>query len=241
MAEPTTQVPDGARNVDPERPEEGRDALEAVIEAYGGDYADALEHTDELAAVFETAVLVVASADDDDVADVTRTLVTLIRAAEGVSGEGTVALAEGVGENADDLADLLDDVARLQAAGHLSKFAQVAAALAGPLDQDDADRLAETVAENADDVADALDAVMALQRAGQLEPLLETAAALSTVDVDESSARGLNTVLAAVGEAEERAEPVGLVGVVRRLAARDVRAGLGYLLGVVEGIGRRVR
>ncbi|MGB9987994.1 DUF1641 domain-containing protein [Salarchaeum japonicum] len=136
MAKPTTDVPDGALNVEPERPQEGEDALRAVLEEYGGDYADAIEYTDELEAVLETAILVIASADDDDVDNVTQSLVTLVEAGDAISTEGTVALAEGVGENSEDLADALDSVLALQQSGDLDELIEMAGVLSA-LDVDE--------------------------------------------------------------------------------------------------------
>ncbi|GAA0659089.1 DUF1641 domain-containing protein [Salarchaeum japonicum] len=136
MAKPTTDVPDAALNVEPERPQEGEDALRSVLEEYGGDYADAIEYTDELEAVLETAILVIASADDDDVDKVTQSIVTLVEAGDALSTEGTVALAEGVGENSDDLADALDSVLALQQSGDLDELIEMAGVLSA-LDVDE--------------------------------------------------------------------------------------------------------
>lgn len=126
MAKPTTGVPDDALNVEPERPQEGEEALRAVLETYGGDYADAAEYTDELENVIETAILVVASADDQDVDEVTQSLVTLVEAADALSTEGTVALAEGVGENSEDIAETLESVLELQRDGRLDDLIEMA-------------------------------------------------------------------------------------------------------------------
>ncbi|WP_231182854.1 DUF1641 domain-containing protein [Haladaptatus sp. DYF46] len=129
MAKPTTGVPDDALNVEPERPQEGEEALRAVLEAYGGDYADAAEYTEELENVIETAILVIASADERDVDNVTQSLVTLVEAADGLSTEGTVALAEGVGENGEDLAEALESVLELQRDGRLDDLIEMAGTL----------------------------------------------------------------------------------------------------------------
>lgn len=241
MAKPARSVPDSATNTEPERPREGREAIEAVIEEYGGDYADVADHTEELESVIETTVLVMASADDDDVEYITESVVTLVQAADGLSSEGTVALAEGLGENAEGFADLLEDVVRLQEEGHLSMFIDLAETLAEPLDDDDAERLANTVGENADAIADLLDRVMAMEERGELDDLLDLASTLSALDVDEDTARGLNGVLSAVGEAEEESEPVGLLGLFGALSGKDARSGLGYVVEILKGIGSRVR
>jgi len=241
MAKPATSVPESATNAEPELPEGATERLRAVLEEFGDEYADAAEYTDELEDVIRTTLTVVASADDDDVEYVTESVSSLVMIADGLSTEGTVALAGEVGENADEFAPLLDDVIRLQREGHLSKFVQVAEALAEPLDQADAERLADTVGDNADEIADVLDRVMEMQQAGQLEALLDLAGTLSAVDVDESTVRGLNSLLAAVGEAEERSRPVGILGLFGALSGRDARAGLGYVVEVLKGLGSRIR
>ncbi|WP_435101971.1 DUF1641 domain-containing protein [Halarchaeum sp. P4] len=240
MAKPARSVPDSATNREPERPEEGREALEAVIEEYGGDVADAAEYTDELESVIETAILVIASADDEEVDYVTESMVTLVKAGDAVSNEGTVALAESFGENSDEFADLLDDVIRMQQEGHLSQFVTLAETLAEPLDEDDAERLATTVGENADEVANMLDSVLELQKSGQLDDLLALAETFSGLDADENTAEGLNTMLGAVGDAQQESEPVGLFGAMRKLSGSDARAGLGYLIAVLKNLGRRI-
>lgn len=191
MAEPTTGVPDDALNVEAERPKEGEEALRAVLETYGGDYAAAAEYTDELENLIETAIIVIASADEDDVDNVTQSLVTLVEAGDALSTEGTVALAENVGENSEELGG-------------------------------------------------ALESVLELQRDGKLDDLVETAGALAALDIDEGTVESLNRLLGAVEEAEN-AEPVGPIGFLRSLSGRDVRAGMGYLLAVLRGVGRRLR
>ncbi|GAA0306133.1 DUF1641 domain-containing protein [Halarchaeum salinum] len=239
MAQPVREVPEGATNTEPERPQEGREALEAVLEEYGGDYADAAEYTDELESVLETAILVISSADDEEVDYVTESMVTLVQAGDAISNEGTVALAESFGENSGQFADLLDDVVRLQQQGHLTMFLELAGTLAEPLDEDDAERLANTVGENAEELADVLDDLMELKQAGQLDALLDLASTFSALEADETTADALNDVLGAVGEAEEESEPMGLFGAMRAMGSSDARAGLGYVVEILKGLGRR--
>lgn len=129
MAERATTAPDSARNVEPERPQEGEEALRAALETYGGDFADAVEYTDELENILETAILVIASAEDEEVDHVTDSVVTLVQAADAISTEGTVSLAEGVGENSDDLAAALESVLELQQAGQLDDLLDMAGLL----------------------------------------------------------------------------------------------------------------
>jgi len=241
MAKEATTVPDSATLREPELPEGGEDRLRAAIEEFGDEYAAAAEYTDEIENVLKTTVLVLSSADDEEVARVTESVVSLVKAGDALGTEGTVELAEALGENADEFAPLLDDVLRLQSEGHLSKFVQIAEALAEPLDQADAERLADTVGENADEIADLLDRVMEMQQAGELEALLDLASTLSAVEVDEDTARGLTSLLSAVGEAERTSEPVGLLGLFGALSGRNARAGLGYVVEVLKGVGSRVR
>ncbi|GGN09031.1 DUF1641 domain-containing protein [Halarchaeum nitratireducens] len=239
MAQPVREVPESATNTEPERPQEGRDALESVLEEYGGDYADAAEYTDELENVLETAILVISSADDAEVDYVTDSMVTLVKAGDAISTEGTVALAESFGDNSEGFAEVVDDVVRLQQEGHLTMFLELAGTLAEPLDEDDAERLANTVGENAEELADVLDDLMALKQTGQLDALLELAATFSTLDADETTANALNDVLGAVGEAEEESEPMGLFGALGALRSSEARAGLGYVVEILKGLGRR--
>ncbi|GAD51652.1 hypothetical protein MBEHAL_0412 [Halarchaeum acidiphilum MH1-52-1] len=190
MAQPVRDVPEGATNIEPERPQEGEEALRSVLEEYGGDYADAAEYTDELENVLETAILVIASADDEEVDYVTESVVTLVEAGDAISNEGTVTLAESFGENSGEFADLLDDV-------------------------------------------------IELKKSGQLDALLDLAATFSALEADETTANALNDVLGAVGDAEEESESMGLFGAMRAMSGSDARAGLGYVVEILKGLGRR--
>lgn len=168
----------------------GEEALREAIAEHGEDFAAALEHADHVKDLLDTAILVIASADEDEVERVTESLTSLIAAGDALSTEETAALAGAVGDNADDLAGALETLVRLERNGTLDEFAALA----------------------------------------------ETASAL---ELDEESVRGLNRLLGAVGEAERDPEPVGFLGVLRAARTPDVRAGLGYLLGVVRSLGNR--
>jgi len=180
MAEPTDSYPESA-------------TLGAEKAATNGeDPGAAVDGTDELADILETAILVAATADDEDVAYLTDSSVNLVEAVDGLTTEEAAALAT-------------------------------------------------TLGDSADDVADSLEAVIELQREGHLEDLVDLATTLSALEIDADTARGLNTVLAAVGEAERTAEPVGLLGAVGALRTADGRAGLGYLVAILKAQGRRLR
>ena len=171
---------------------EGREAIEEALASNGEGLAAVIEQTDELENALETAILVAATADDEEVEYVTDSTANLVAAVDGLSTAETAALAETVGEDADELGE-------------------------------------------------ALETVLELQRAGHLDDLADLARTLSTLEIDEDTARGLNAVLAAVGEAERDSEPVGLLGAVGGLRSADGRAGLGYVVAVLKAVGRRLR
>lgn len=243
MAEPTDSYPaeatHGARTDDADG--EGEAGVRAVLDAHGEDLAAALDRTDEAADVVETAVLVLASATDEEVDHVTESVGNLVAAADGLSTEAAAALAADVGAHGDDLADALETVLALQRAGHLEDFATVATAFSESLSPDEVEELATLLEESGDETVEALDTVLDLQREGHVEGLVALASALSALEVDDDAADGLNAVLGAVGDATRETEPVGLVGFVAGLRSRDARAGLGFLLSLLRAQGRRVR
>lgn len=98
--------------------------------------------------------------------------------------------------------------------------------------------LAAAVGENGETLARALEMVVRLDREGNLDGLVELAEAVSAVTVDEGSVSGLDRLARAASEAEDRAEPVGLLGFIRGVRTREGRAGLGYLLAVLRALGR---
>jgi hypothetical protein len=127
MAKPQSAYPQSATNRDPERPQEGREALDAVIEEYGGEYADVLSHTDDLEGLVEFTVMVLASVDDEEISYITDRIITLLDAGEVLAVDGTVELAESAGENAADLATALDRVIELEREDQLEDLLELAA------------------------------------------------------------------------------------------------------------------
>lgn len=76
--------------------------------------------------------------------------------------------------------------------------------------------------------------VLLARTANQLGELADTA-------TEPSAARGLESVLNAVGEAaDEPPEGIGPVGLLRALRDPDVQVGLGYLLAVAGALGREL-
>lgn len=246
MAKPQESYPEAATNgarkrtPDPENEVELREALDR----HGDQLAAAVENTDALEDVLTTAILVVASADQEDIDRVTRVTGSLVDAADGVGTAETADLAEVVGDNADELAETLEVVLDLQREGHLDDLVTLAAAFSESLSPAEVEELATILEADGAELVDALDAVLDLQREGQLDDLIDTAKALSTVDVDRDTAEALDTVLSAVGDARRsrrRSDPPSVVGLAKALVSRDARAGLGYLVALLKALGQRVR
>lgn len=146
MAEPDRDVPPGATNResgpdgdwdgDWDGDGDGEAALRAAVAEYGDDYAAALEHTDALVEVLETAILVVASADDEDVEHVTDSLIAVTNAADAISTEQAVTLADEIGEHGDDLAAAVERLVELERSGDLADLIDLAR-LASDLELDE--------------------------------------------------------------------------------------------------------
>lgn len=185
-SEPTRS--DGAEEAGDAADGVGEEAIRAAIAEHGEDVAAAIDRTDEIKEIVDLAILTIASADDDEVDHVTDSIANLVMAADGLSTEGSVALAEAVGESGEELTRALEMVVRLE-------------------------------------------------REGKLDGLFELAEAMSAATVDDGAVSGLDRFAGAVSAAEERAEPVGVLGFLRGVRSREGRAGLGYLLAILRALG----
>lgn len=248
MADPTDSYPDeatlGARSKgasDGSADSDGEARLREVLDAHGEDLAAALDRTDEAADLVETTILVLASADDEEIDYLTDSVGNLVEAGDALSTAEATTLAASVGENGDDLAATVDTVLELQREGRLDDLATIAGAFSESLSPEEVEELATILEENGAETVAALDVVLDLHREGRLDDLVDLARVVSTLEVDADTAAGLNTVLGAVGAAQRESEPVGLLGFVSGLRSRDARAGLGYLLALLKAQGRRVR
>lgn len=243
MAKPQSSYPESATNAarkaEPES--DGEAALREALEAHGGNLAELVEGTDELDDALTTAILIAASADDAELDRITSSTANLIEAADGLSTDEAAELATDLGENADDLSAALETVLALQRAGHLEDFATIATGFGDSLSAAEVEELSSTLEADGGDIVEALDVVLALQRDGHLEDLVALGETLSTLEIDDDTARGLNSLLGAVGEAERNAKPVGVLEFLRQLTNRDVRAGLGYVVAILKAQGRRLR
>lgn len=245
MAEPTESYPEAATNRarknGGDSSGDGQVAIQDALAANGDTLAAVINNSDEFENALETAILVIASADQAELDEITDSTANLVAAADGLSTGGTAELATKLGENADDLSAALETVIALQQDGHLDDLAALATAFTESLSPEEIEELSAMLSENGPELVGALDTVLELQRAGQLEALVETATTLSAVEIDDEAVRGMNDLLSAVSEARRDSEPVGLRRTVRHLKSRDLRASLGYLLALLKAQGRRLR
>lgn len=263
MADPTDSYPEEAtlgatENGDSDGTGEAR--LREVLDEHGDDLAAALDRTDEAAAVVETAILVLASAEEDEIATHTDSAGNLVAAADGLTTEAAADLATDVGENGDDLADALETVLQLQRTGQLDALQElattvadattpdevqglvdIATALSDALSPAEIAALATVFEENSTETVEAIDVLLTLQRQDKLADLVELASTVSALEVDDDAIAGLNATLGAVSDASRDSEPVGPLGFLWGLRSRDARVGLGFLLSVLRAQGARLR
>ncbi|MFC7324746.1 DUF1641 domain-containing protein [Halorubrum rutilum] len=189
--------------------------LEAAIERNPEAVAELVEHLDAVNELLDVLSLGESALDDEMVRELSATGSMLAESADGLATDETVALAETVGENGNELQEALDTVLTLQRSGTLDELAELAEV--GSL------------------VTAALDDEMVTSLAGTGAVLGEFTQAAS----DDDTRDGIETLLESVGEAErESPEQVGAVGLVRGLRNPDVQYGLGYLLALAGALGR---
>jgi len=245
MAEPTDSYPVTATNRARKNGDagdgDGQAAIQNALATNGEPLAAVINNSEEFENALETAILVIASVDDEELDEITGSTANLVAAVDGLSTDGAADLATDLGENADELSASLETVVALQQAGHLDDLAALATAFTESLSPEDSEALSTMLSENGPELVDALDTLLELQQEGQLEALVGTAKTLSAIELDAEAVQGMNDFLGAVGEARRDSEPVGLRGTVRQLKSRDLRAGLGYLLALLKAQGRRLR
>jgi hypothetical protein len=136
----TTSTTDGATAGKERSP--GQEALQAAIDEHGEEVAAVFGRSDEAAELLDTVVLMIASAEDEDVEYLADALSSLVRAADGAATEETVALAEYVGDNGADATEALDKLLELDGQGTLDDLLELAETLTElDLDSDSVDTL----------------------------------------------------------------------------------------------------
>ncbi|ELY66348.1 DUF1641 domain-containing protein [Natrinema versiforme] len=192
--------------------------LEDLVADNPDEVARFLERLGAVNELLDTADLATAAMDDRMVEDVAGTATNLGAAADGLATPEAARLGEATGENADELADAIETLARLQRSGTLDDLLAMADLLA--------------LASNAMDDEMVTDFAATGTRLGEV----------ANTATDDDVARTLEGLLEAVGEAgSEPADPVGPIGVAKALRDPDVKAGLGFLLSLAKAMGRTTR
>ncbi|MFC5368096.1 DUF1641 domain-containing protein [Salinirubrum litoreum] len=193
--------------------------LEAAIAENPEAVAAFVDRLDAVNDLLDVLALGTEALDDEMVAELSGTGATLAESADGLATEETVRLAEAVGRNGDDLTEALETVVELQRTGTLDELVA----------------LADTVSLATHALDDEM--VVSLARTGA------SLGEVADVASDDDTARGLRTLLGAVGDAtrDGEVEPLGPFGLLRSLWTADVRVGLGYAVAVLRNLGRRLR
>ncbi len=103
----------------------GGQAVESAVEKHGETIAAAIEQSDELEDALETTILILASLDDDEVAELTNAASNLVAAGDGLSTDDAAELAGEVGANAGSLSNALETVVELEKAGTLDDIGEL--------------------------------------------------------------------------------------------------------------------
>lgn len=116
----------------------GERALREAIDENGEQLAAVLERTDQFGDLLETAVLVIASAEDDEVEHVTESLVNLVDAADSLSSDEAALLVDALEEDGEEMAEALGAVLELQREDQLEDLIELAGTLSALEVDDDA-------------------------------------------------------------------------------------------------------
>jgi uncharacterized protein YjgD (DUF1641 family) len=119
-------------------PSDGQRALQAAIDEHGEQLAAVLEQTDNFENLLETAILVVASADEDEVERVTESLVNLVAAGDALTSDQAAELVEIVEKDGDHVVEALETVLELQRRDQLEELIELASTLSALEVDDDA-------------------------------------------------------------------------------------------------------
>jgi uncharacterized protein YjgD (DUF1641 family) len=192
-----------------------RSDLEAAIARNPEAVAGFVERLDAVNELLDVLSLGENALDDETVRELSATGSTLAESADGLATDETVALAERVGENGDELRAALDTLVTLQRSGTLDELAEIA----------EVGSLATA----------ALDDEMVTSLAGTGAALGEVAQTAA----DDDARDGVKAMLEGVGAAHRSdPEPVGALGLARSIRDPEIQHGLGYVLAISKAIGR---
>lgn len=149
----------------------------------------------------------------------------------------------GLLDHTEDVTELIDLVVLTIAAADEDEVEQVTESLTHLIQAADAASTEETVAlataigQHGSDTATALQTVLTLEQQDDLDDLVETASLLAELEIDDTTVTGLNRVLDSLAAAEETAAPMGIIDSLRTMWTPEGRAGLGYLIAVLQNLG----
>ena len=192
-----------------------RAQLEAIVAENPEAVAAFVDRLDAVNELLDVVALGEGALTDEMVVELAGTASTLAESADGLATDETVALAETVGSNGEELREAVETLISLQRSGTLDELAELGAV--GSL------------------ASAALDDEMVRSLAGTGSALGEVADTMSDPDTRD----GMETLLSGIGTAQRNEpEPVGAVGLARSIRDPDVKYGLGYVLAISKAIGR---
>ncbi|WP_181685098.1 DUF1641 domain-containing protein [Halorhabdus salina] len=202
----------------PESEGESTVDLQSLVAENPEAVARLLDRLDLVNDLLDSADVATSAMDDEMVQSLAGTGTNLGLAANEMATDETVKLGAAVGENADDLADGVEKIAELQRTGTLDELLELA-------------ELASLASAAMDD-----EMVMSLASTGtRLGEVADTAS-------DDDVARGLEDVLAALGEAtSEEPEEIGVFGLIKATRDPDVQAGLGVIIALARALGQQAQ
>ncbi|WP_241964414.1 DUF1641 domain-containing protein [Halorubrum sp. 48-1-W] len=211
--DPEAAETDGSVDTAPEAFD--RDDLESIVAENPEAVAAFVDRLDAVNELLDVVSLGESALTDEMVVELAGTASTLAESADGLATDETVALAETVGSNGDELREAMETLTELQRSGALDELAELAQV--GSL------------------ATAALDDEMVRSLAGTGSALGEVA----DTAADDDTRDGVKTMLEGVGAAH-RSDPakVGPLGLARGLRDPEIQYGLGYVLAVSKAIGR---
>ncbi|MFB6070664.1 MAG: DUF1641 domain-containing protein [Halanaeroarchaeum sp.] len=156
--------------------------------------------------------------DDEMVVSLVGMGSTLAEAGDGLATDGTVRMAESVGENADDLDAALSKMVELERDGTLDDLLEASNAIS----------LA----------ADAMDDEMIVSVMGMVGDLGQAADGAAQTN----AIRTFQAMTDALDEAAdfEEAEPVGMLGMLSKMRDPEVQQGIGFLMALAKAFGHQI-
>jgi len=117
---------------------DGERALREAIDDNGERLAAVLEQTDQFGDLLETVILVIASAEEEEVDRVTESLVNLVAAGDALTSDQAARLVEIIEDDGDQVVEALETVLELQRRDQLEDLIELAGTLSALEVDDDA-------------------------------------------------------------------------------------------------------